>query len=187
VRTRYLVWTAFMIAVAFVLQFLQTPLPLLPGYLQYDLGDFPALVTGFAIGPAAGAAVELGKELLFFVSGRSTAGLLGVAANMLAGVAWVLPAAALYRVWHTKRGAVAALALGALVMNAVMLLANGLFFLRAYGVPAAAVPATLLGAILPFNLIKVTLTSVVTFALYKRVRQVFHWQPVAVRLQDEEV
>jgi riboflavin transporter FmnP len=183
-RVRYVVWTGFMIAIAFVLMFLEVNLPFLPPYLRYDLGDFPALVTAFALGPAAGVAVELGKEFLFFLSGKNPT-LIGMAANMLAGVAWVVPAALLYRAWHTKTGAVASLILGALVMNGVMFAANGLFLLRAYGIPAAAVPATLMTAILPFNLVKVCLTSVVTFALYKRVRTVFHWQPVAVRLQDE--
>jgi riboflavin transporter FmnP len=183
-RVRYVVWTGFMIAVAFVLMFLEVNLPLFPPYLRYDLGDFPALVTGFALGPAAGVAVELGKELLFFLSGRNPT-FIGMFANMLAGMSWVVPAAALYRAWHTKAGAVASLALGALVMNAVMFGANALFILRAYGIPAAAVPATLMTAIVPFNAVKVSLTSVVTFALYKRVRVIFHWQPVAVRLQDE--
>ncbi len=183
-RVRYVVWTGFMIAIAFVLMFLEVNLPFLPPYLRYDLGDFPALVTAFALGPAAGVAVELGKEFLFFISGKNPT-LIGMAANMLAGVAWVVPAALLYRVWHTKAGAVASLALGAVVMNAVMFAANDLVLLRAYGIPPAAIPATLMAAILPFNVVKVCLTSVVTFALYKRVRTIFHWQPVAVRLQDE--
>lgn len=183
-RTRYVVWTGFMIAVAFVLMFLEINLPFLPPYLRYDLGDFPALITAFALGPAAGVAVELGKEFLFFLSGRN-ATVIGMLANMLAGVAWVVPASLLYRGWRGRGGTVAALVLGALVMNAVMFAANGLFLLRAYGIPAAAIRPTLLAGILPFNLVKVTLTSIVTYALYARVRTVFHWQPVAVHLQDE--
>ncbi|HVB09362.1 MAG TPA: ECF transporter S component, partial [Bacillota bacterium] len=171
-RVRYVVWTGFMIAIAFVLMFLEVNLPLLPPYLRYDLGDFPALVTGFALGPGAAVAVELGKEFLFFVSGRNPT-VIGMVANMLAGAAWVVPSALLYRRWHSKSGAVASLVLGALVMNVVMFAANGLFLLRAYGIPAAAVQPTLLAAILPFNLVKVCLTSVVTFALYKRVRVIF--------------
>jgi riboflavin transporter FmnP len=184
-RARYVVWVGFLTGVAFVLMFLETPLPFLPPYLRYDLGDFPALVAGFALGPAAAVVVELGKEFLFFLSGRDPLPI-GMFANMLAGVAWVVPASALYRAWHTRAGAIASLALGALAMNAVMFAANALFILRVYGLPQAAVWPAVLTATTPFNLLKVTLTSAVTYALYRRARRIFQWEPVAVRLQDEE-
>lgn len=183
-QARRVVWMGFLTAVAFVLMFLETPLPLLPPYLRYDLGDLPALVAGFALGPAAGAAVELGKEFLFFLSGRDPLPI-GMVANMLAGVSWVLPAAAVYRRWPGRAGTVAALVAGALVMNVVMFAANGLFVLRLYGLPAAAVWPSVLTATTPFNLVKTALTSVVTYAVYRRLRPMFAWGPVAVRLRDE--
>lgn len=169
--TARLAWMGVMTGLAAALMFLEMSLPFLPDYLKYDLGDFPALVVGFALGPVPGLAVEAGKNVIFALLRGSTP--IGLAANLLAGSVWILTSALVYRRWRTKRGAVAALAMGGLAMTAAMAVANRYVFLPLWGVPPEAVGPTVWSAIVPFNLVKAALTSAVTFMLYKRVRVVF--------------
>ncbi|MFO7246975.1 MAG: ECF transporter S component [Thermaerobacter sp.] len=171
VSLRQLAWMGVMTALAASLMYLEIPLPFLPPFLKYDLGDFPALVVGFALGPIPGLAVEAGKEVLFALLRGGTP--VGLAANLLAGGTWVLTAAAIYWRRRTRRGAVASLVLAGLAVTTVMAVANRFVFLPLWGIPPEAAGPMIWSAIIPFNLFKVTATGAVTFVLYKRVRVVF--------------
>ncbi|HBF76360.1 MAG TPA: ECF transporter S component, partial [Clostridiaceae bacterium] len=51
-------------ALSFVLMLIEFPLPIFPEFLKIDLGDIPAIIGGFALGPFAGFLIELIKNLL---------------------------------------------------------------------------------------------------------------------------
>ncbi|HHY95646.1 MAG TPA: ECF transporter S component [Firmicutes bacterium] len=106
---------------------------------------------------------------MFLVSGKDEAGWLGTAANLLLGMAMVLAAAFVYLRQRTRRGALLGLAAGVAAGTAVMAAANYWFFLPTYGIPREALGSTLKVVVL-FNLVKGTLSSTLTFLLYKRVR-----------------
>ena len=55
---------AVLSAVAFVLSFLEFPVPLSPSFARMDLSDFPALIGAFAFGPAAGILIELVEQFM---------------------------------------------------------------------------------------------------------------------------
>ncbi|MCL6580096.1 MAG: ECF transporter S component [Firmicutes bacterium] len=167
-RAGTLVKVGMLGAVAFALMYAEFNLPFFPAFLQYDPGDVPALIGGFALGPAAGAAVALVKGVLFLLSGKDEAGLLGTSANLACSLAFVLAAAAVYARERTRRGAVMGLFAGTVSMVAVMSLLNYYVFLPAYGLPPAAIPAALRLTAL-FNLVKGTLNSLLTFLIYKKV------------------
>ena len=46
-----MIGTAMLSAVAFVLQFLEFPMPLSPSFAKMDFSDLPALIGAFAYGP----------------------------------------------------------------------------------------------------------------------------------------
>jgi riboflavin transporter FmnP len=160
-------------AVAFALMYAEFNLPFFPSFLQYDPGDVPTLVGGFAMGPLAGAAVALVKGTIFFLSGKDEAGLLGTSANMAMSLTFVIVAAAVYFRTHNRRGAVLGLGAGALAAVAVMTFLNYFVFLPAYGLPPAAIGPALKMTVF-FNLVKGTLNSVLTFILYKKVSPLLH-------------
>ena len=85
---------AVLSAVAFVLSFLEFPVPLSPSFARMDLSDFPALIGAFAFGPAAGILIELVKNLLGLIS--STTSGIGELANFLMGASFVAAALANY-------------------------------------------------------------------------------------------
>ncbi len=164
-------------AVAFSFMYFEVPLPLFPQFLKYDPSEVPALIAGFALGPGAGLAVETVKALLISMfRSAPVGGPFGIFMNFLAGVTLVGVAGAYYLVEHTKAGAVKSLLLGILAMTAVMIAANVLLTPMFYGIPRDQVVALVLPALLPFNLIKGAMSSIITYIVYKRVRQhLYEW------------
>ncbi len=166
-------------AIAFVfLHFLEFPRGLFEPYLKYDPGEIPALIATFALGPLAGVGVEAIKALLVSLqpSPGNLGGPFGIFMNFLAGVTFVGVAGWYYLVEHTKVGAIKSLALGVLTMTAVMVVANILLTPIFYGIPRPTVIGLVLPALVPFNLVKGTLSSLVTYFVYKRVRvHLYEW------------
>lgn len=174
VAMRNLVRIAMLGAIAFALMYAEFNLPGFPAYLQYDPGDVPTVIGGFAMGPWAGAAVAGVKALIFFLSGKDEAGWVGTVANLATSLAFVLVAAAVYLRMHSKRGAIVGLAAGVAATVVVMAVLNYYVFLPIYGLPAEAIPAAV-GTTMLFNLVKGTLNAFLTFLVYKRVSPLLHF------------
>lgn len=190
-RTREITQVAMLGAVAGILMNLEFPLPFLaPSFYQLDFSEIPALLGAFAMGPVAGMLVELVKILIHLVTrGTMTAGV-GDVANFLMGCAFIVPAGILYRFHKTKSRthAMIGMAAGVLTTTVVSCFLNAFVLLpmygKAFGMPVQAFidmgaqvhssVTNLLGfvvlIIVPFNLFKYTLTSVIVFFIYKRIR-----------------
>ncbi|WP_165171311.1 MULTISPECIES: ECF transporter S component [unclassified Adlercreutzia] len=164
--TRQMVTMALMCAIAALLQFVQ--IPLIPGvpFLTYDPSLMPAMVCGFAYGPAAGVVVG---AMAAVIHGLLLGEWVGSLMNIVATLCFVLPAALLYRRRRTYRMAVAGLALSVLCAIAGAIAANltiGVAFW--YGSLDVGL-ALVLPALLPFNLVKGVLNAVLTLVVYKAV------------------
>lgn len=168
---RRLTQVAVLGAVAFAFMYFEFPLPPFPPFLKYDPSEVPALIAGFALGPVYGLIVEAIKAILIgiFRSG-SLGGPFGIFMNFLAGITLVGVAGTYYLFEHTKAGAIKALIFGVLAMAGVMIVANILLTPIFFGIPRPQVIALVLPALLPFNLVKGALSSLVTYFVYKRVR-----------------
>ena len=69
--THNLTVAAMLSAVAFILMFIEFPLPMLiPSFVKMDFSDLPALLGTFSLGPVYGAAIQLVKNLLQYVTCR---------------------------------------------------------------------------------------------------------------------
>lgn len=110
---RLLTVTAMLSAIAYILAFIEFPMPLSPSFAKMDLSDFPALIGAFAFGPLTGMMVELVKNVLQLMS-TSTAGV-GELANFAIGASFVLTAGAVYG--NGKRKPWVACAIGSVVMS----------------------------------------------------------------------
>lgn len=171
VRTRMLVRVGVLAAIAFVLMLLEVHIPPFPTYLQYNTGDVPALLGGFAMGPAAGFMIAALRNTLFLLSGRDEAGFIGTAANFVASFPLVVVAAWVYGRRRTLRGAFYGMALGLLASVLAASVGNYFVFLPAWGVADPGVRAGLIwSVVVPFNAVRVLITAALTFLLYKRVR-----------------
>ena len=187
-KAKMMTQIAMLGAVAAVLMLFEFPLPFLaPSFYELDLSEMPVLIGAFAMGPLAGAAIELLKILLNFVlNGTVTAGI-GELANFLMGCAFVVPAGLIYRRHKTKKTAVVGMIVGTLCMVAVSAVLNAYFLLPAYGkayqmpidafveMGHAIIPAIhdlftfAMFCVVPFNLLKGVVVSIVTLVLYKHI------------------
>ncbi len=189
-KTRILAQIGMLGAISVVLMLFEIPLPFAPAFYEIDFSEVPVLVGCFAMGPVAGAAIELIKILLnFAINGTITAGV-GELANFLLGCSFVVPAGIIYRLHHNKsrKHAVIGMAAGTVLTTAAACLMNAFVLLPAYGkafgmpieafieMGSAVHPSvnSLLGfvalIIVPFNLFKYILISVIVFFIYKRIR-----------------
>lgn len=183
-HTRYLVGTALLAALGFVVSLFEIPMPLSPGYIKLDFSDVPALIGAFAYGPWAGVMVELVKNLVCLL--QSSTGGVGQLANFTIGSAMMLIAGYIYQTKRTKQGAVFGIILGSLAMGLVAALMNYYVLLPLFSkfMPLDAIIQTY-GKILPviktkldiviynafpFSVFKGLVCGGITLLLYKKLR-----------------
>lgn len=166
-QTKKLTTLGMLSAFAFLFVFLLR-IPIIPAvpFLKYEPKDIIILMAGFIFGPLSGLAVSIVVSLVEMLT-ISTTGLIGFIMNVISTAAYVVPAAYFYHKNRTTRGAVISLIIGSACMVIVMLLWNYLLTPLYMNVPREAVVKMLIPAILPFNLLKAGLNSVLAFILYK--------------------
>lgn len=183
-NVRYIAVTAMLSAVAFILMFLDFPIPfLIPSFIQMDISELPALVGAFAMGPLCGVLVCLVKNLLhLFIT--STGGV-GELANFLLGASFVLPAGLIYKKKKSRKSALIGSVLGAAIMAVFSVLCN--YFLTYpvyYNFMSKDMVLALYQAILPsvqnilqclicfnmpFTFVKGLFSAAITFLIYKHI------------------
>lgn len=192
--TREITTVGMLGAIATVLMLFEIPLPFAPSFYEIDFSEVPVLVGCFALGPVAGVLVELIKIILnFAINGTVTAGV-GEVANFLIGISFCVPAAVIYSKKKAKKSAMIGLIVGTVVMaifgcfiNAYVLLPT---YAKAFQIPidgliamGTAVNAGInslmtfvVFAVLPFNLLKGILDSIIVLLIYKKISPILKKQ-----------
>ena len=172
--TNLTVKIAVLSAMALLLTYFEFPiLPAFP-FLKIDLGDIPALIGAFAFGPLVGIAIEALKNVLA-ASIKSTTGGIGELANFLIAGSFIGSASFFYIKNKTRKTAIISLSFSVIVMIVVGILANYFILIPLYSkFMPINVPYYLVYAVIPFNLIKGIIISVVTMLIYKRVSVLIH-------------
>lgn len=184
VNVRALTMTAMLSAVAFILMFVEFALPMLiPGFIKLDISDLPALLGTFALGPVYGVVIELLKNILhIIIKGTSTGGV-GELSNFFLGAVFVFIAGMMYKHNKSRKSAIIASVVGALVMGIVCVPSNYFVVYPMYtkfmpldaiiGAYKAIIPSmdSLLKCLivfnLPFTFCKGILDAVICFLIYK--------------------
>ncbi len=173
-KTQKLARLAMLSAVSVVLVAL-IHIPVFPAapYLKYDPADIPILLATFLYGPWYGVAVTVVVSVIQGLTVSADGGPIGIVMHILATGAFSIVAGYIYRARRTIGGAIAALAVGSLTMAAVMAGCNLVLTPLYTGLPVETVAQMLVPVILPFNLIKAGVNSVVTFFVYKPISRLF--------------
>lgn len=184
--TKRLTVMAMLVALSVVLVSL-IHFPLFPAaaFLEYDPADIPILIGAFAYGPVAGLVLTAVACLIQGLTVSAQSGLYGIIMHFIATSSLVLVASTLYRVRHTRVGAVLGLVCGTVSMGLIMMVANHFitpYFMStspdSFAAMQQATDSMLLPVILPFNLLKAGINSSVTFLVYKAVsRYLVHGEP----------
>ena len=168
-----------------------------PSWLELNFSDIPALIGTFALGPLSGAIIVFIKILIkLIIKGTSTV-FVGELADLLIGVAFVMPAGLIYNKKRSFKGAVAAMAVGMAGSTAMSMLANWLvlvpfyrqlFFHGSWAPLVGAMQALfgekctektfyvfyIFGSVLPFNLMRCLIAIVVTLPIYKHISRLIN-------------
>lgn len=120
--TRFIAGTAMLSALAFVLQYFEIVIPIMPGFIKFDFSDLPALIGAFAYGPIAGMIVELIKNLIHCAVSQSAT--VGELSNFILGAAFAGTAGLIYKHKKTKTMALVGGIVGALVMGVISIPSN---------------------------------------------------------------
>ncbi|MBU5405028.1 ECF transporter S component [Paraeggerthella hongkongensis] len=165
-ETRQLVTMALLCAIGVLLSFVE--FPLLPGvtWLKYDASAMPAMVCGFAFGPAAGLSVGIVGAV---IHGILFADFSGALMNILVVTGFILPAAIVYRKTRSFKGGVLGLVLSVLAATLMAIVGNLIITPAWLGVPLDAVIAMIIPVLAPFNLVKGALNAVLTLIVYKSI------------------
>jgi riboflavin transporter FmnP len=190
-KARAITFIGMFSAVSGLLMLLEIPLFFAPGFYKLDLSEIPVLICGFYLGPVAGVITELIKIIIKLVLKGTSTAFVGDFANFCVGVSMVLPAAIVYHIRKTKRGAIFGMACGALIMTAFGSFFNAVYLLPTFsslfGMPMESIIAAgkavnpainnistfVLFAVVPFNLLKGIIDGAATYLLYKRVEKIF--------------
>lgn len=166
-RTSKLTIMAMLCALAFV-AVLTIRIPIVPvaPFLEYEPKDVIILTGGFIFGPLSAVVISVIVSFIELVTISST-GIIGLIMNILSTVAFVCPAAYLYKKRHSMSGAFVGMVIGCLLMTVIMVLWNYLITPIYMGYPREAVVKLLLPAIIPFNLLKSGINTVLTLLIYK--------------------
>lgn len=162
--TRRIALYALFVALAMATSFIE--FPIMPGvaWLKYDPSGVVCLVAGFAFGPAAAAIVSvLGFVPHLFMDPWGT--LMAV----LVALTLSVPASYVYKRMHTRKGAILALIVGSVCALAAAILGNLVVTPLYAHISVAQVAALIVPFLLPFNIIKFVIHSVVTIIVYKPV------------------
>lgn len=174
-KLRRMILIAILGSISTVLMQLNFPLPALPAFLKIDFSEIPAVLAIMTMGPVAGIAVELLKNVLhWFLSGSPTGIPVGEIANFATGVLFIMPIYLIFKKIRSTKGLTAGLFAGTVSMAVGMSALNYFVFLPMYvyfmNMPAytgdAMFNVIVLG-ILPFNLIKGIMLMVISLLLYK--------------------
>ncbi len=169
-----LIILALLGTISLVLLFLNFPLPFLPPYLKIDFSEVPALMAALIFSPVAGAIVIAIKNLLYLAIGGGEP--IGVMANFLAGLMFVLPVSIFYHKFKGVKSVVSGLVTGTFIMAFGMSVLNYFIILPAYSwfmgweMTSHVKWVSVIAGVLPFNLVKGVIVGLLFVPLFMKMR-----------------
>ena len=191
--THNLTVAAMLSAVAFILMFIEFPIPMLiPSFVKMDFSDLPALLGAFALGPVYGVAISFMKNLLHIVIKGTSTACVGELSNFILGAIFSAVAGYLYKHHKSRKTAIIGAVAGAVAMGVLSVPSNYFVVYPAYvqfyhmpleailGMYQAILPSAdslikcLILFNLPFTLVKGLLDAVLCMLIYKPLSPILH-------------
>ena len=189
--TKNLTMIAMFSAISAVLMVFEIQLPFSPSFVKFDFSDLPVMLGGFLIGPFAGGIIVFMKILLHFLLNGTTSFFVGDLSNLLLTLSFVLPASFIYQQKKTKKTAIQGL-LVSIICTSLLAIIFNLFlifplYLKVLNLKMVDlinmihvvnplikdVFTMIVFSLLPFNLFKYSIVSMITMLSYKKLSILF--------------
>ena len=191
--THNLTVAAMLSAEAFILMFIEFPIPMLiPAFIKMDFSDLPALLGAFALGPVYGVIISFMKNLLHIVIKGTSTACVGELSNFILGAIFSAVAGYIYKHHKSRKTAIIGAVAGAVAMGVLSVPSNYFVVYPAYvqfyhmpleailGMYQAILPSAdslikcLILFNLPFTLVKGLLDAVLCMLIYKPLSPILH-------------
>lgn len=189
--TKNLTMIAMFSAISAVLMVFEIQLPFSPSFVKFDFSDLPVMLGGFLIGPFAGGIIAFMKILLHFLLNGTTSFFVGDLSNLLLTLSLVLPASFIYQQKKTKKTTIQGL-LVSIIFTSLLAIIFNLFlifplYLKVLNLKMVDlinmihvvnplvkdVFTMIVFSLLPFNLFKYSIVSMITMLSYKKLSILF--------------
>lgn len=197
-KTSKITYTAVFAAIATVLMYFEFPLPFMPPFLKVDLSGAVVLIGAFIFGIAP-AITMIGIKDIIHLTQTQTGGS-GELADFLMLSTLVIVAVLLYRMHKSRKIAAVGCAAGSVAMACMGMLTNYFLIIPFYSqmMPLQAIfdacsavnplvtgmQGYLLVGVLPFNLIKGAILTVITMVAYKKLSTFIKSKQIAIHTRQ---
>lgn len=184
-KTMKITYTAIFAAIAAVLMYFEFPVPFMPPFLKVDLSGAAILIGAFIFGIGPAISMALIKDIIHGL--QTQTGGSGELQDFILLSIFVIVAVTVYKRHRTRKMALVGCLLGTVAMSLAGMATNYLFIIPYYSkvmlMPLDAIFAAcaavnphisgmssyLLIGVLPFNLIKGGLITLITMFVYKKL------------------
>lgn len=189
--TKNLTMIAMFSAISAVLMVFEIQLPFSPSFVKFDFSDLPVMLGGFLIGPFAGGIIVFMKILLHFLLNGTTSFFVGDLSNLLLTLSFVLPASFIYQQKKTKKTTIQGLLVSIICTSPLAIIFNLFLIFPLYlkvlnlkmvdlinmihvvNPLVKDVFTMIVFSLLPFNLFKYSIVSMITMLSYKKLSILF--------------
>lgn len=186
ITTSFMTKVSVLAILGFLLMLIQVKIPFCPPFMEFDLGDLPAVVGTMVLGPIAGIWIELIKNLIKCVFNSSTAGI-GEFANFIMGIAYVIPIGYFYKKNKNVKGFLIGTIIGSILMTISACILNYYLLIPVYttifGMPLESIVSMttavngfvvdlktlIFYSVAPFNIFKAIVLSFLGYFMSKLV------------------
>lgn len=183
VQTKQIAMIGICAAISFVLMFVKLPIAYL-GFLELEISDVPAAIVTLIYGPASGVLVELVKNILHLTA--TSTGMSGELSNFMVSLGFVIPLGLITKKNKSNKNLIIGFVASVIGLAFMGIVTNYFVTVPLYlslfgeeavmGMVQATIPSInslmslVLIGITPFNLVKGVIISVLSYSLYKVIK-----------------
>lgn len=173
---------AIFTAIATVVSLIDFPLPFFPSFYKLNLSDAVVLIGGFSLGALEGVIIVFLRMILSFLLKGTSTFFIGDFANCILSIFFVLPSFIIYKKNRTLKGAIVGMAVGIFSLLFFSAILNYFVLITLYLMVLMIPVKNLLSIfhvnslfefilffVLPFNLLKGVVCSLIALITYKRL------------------
>lgn len=183
-----MVLASIMGAISGVLMLFKFPLPIAPTFMKMDFSDSVLIIGGFLTGPVYSLAMIFIKWIVKLIITSTSTAYAGELSGLILNISFILPMSYFYSKNKTKKTAIILMIIFSITTSLIAIFTNIYMIFPLYGLSGNAIVGpfkvlfpfvdsvwqVMLISILPFNLMKIAINSIIALVLYKKVSTFVH-------------
>ena len=175
-------------AISGVLMLFKFPLPIAPTFMKMDFSDSVLIIGGFLTGPVYSLIMIFIKWIVKLIITSTSTAYAGELSGLILNISFILPMSYFYNKNKTKKTAIILMIIFSITTSLIAIFTNVYMIFPLYGLSGNAIVGpfkvlfpfvdsvwqVMLISILPFNLMKIAINSIIALVLYKKVSTFVH-------------